>query len=53
MAENRSEIPLSEICQSLDIADNEVEDFLIDAIKTRLVRAKISQVKKHYCSTYV
>ena len=46
MAENRGEIPLAEICQTLDIPENEVEDFLIDAIKTRLVRAKISQVKK-------
>ena len=44
MAENRGEIPLAEICQTLDIPENEVEDFLIDAIKTRLVRAKISQV---------
>jgi len=43
MAENRGEIPLAEICQTLDIPENEVEDFLIDAIKTRLVRAKISQ----------
>jgi translation initiation factor 3 subunit M len=43
MAENRSEIPMAEMCTTLDIPENEIEDFLIDAIKTRLVRAKISQ----------
>ena len=59
MAENRGEIPLAEICQTLDIPENEVEDFLIDAIKTRLVRAKISQVKwfklkiEMYCKLYI
>ena len=44
MAENRSEIPMAELSQNLDIPENEIEDFLIDVIKTRLVRAKISQV---------
>ena len=44
MAENRGEIPMAELSQNLDIAENEIEDFLIDVIKTRLVRAKISQV---------
>ena len=53
MAENRGEIPLAEICQTLDIPENEVEDFLIDAIKTRLVRAKISQVKKGLKSKFI
>jgi len=43
MAENRSEIPMAELSQNLDIPENEIEDFLIDVIKTRLVRAKISQ----------
>jgi len=43
IAENRSEIPLAELGQTLDIGDNEIEEFLIDVIKTRLVRAKISQ----------
>jgi len=43
IAENRSEIPLAELGQNLDIGDNEIEEFLIDVIKTRLVRAKISQ----------
>ena len=49
MAENRSEIPLAELCQALDIGENEIEDFLIDVIKTRLVRAKISQVNNFAC----
>jgi len=43
MAENRGEIPMAELSQNLDIPENEIEDFLIDVIKTRLVRAKISQ----------
>jgi hypothetical protein len=30
--------------QSLQLNEEEVEEFLIDVIKTRLVRAKISQV---------
>jgi len=43
MAENRSEISFSEIRQAMQLNENEVEEFLIDVIKTRLVRAKISQ----------
>jgi hypothetical protein len=30
--------------QSLQLNEDEVEEFLIDVIKTRLVRAKIAQV---------
>jgi len=43
MAENRSEITFQEVQQSLQLNEEEVEEFLIDVIKTRLVRAKISQ----------
>jgi len=43
MAENRSEISFNEIRQAMQLNENEVEEFLIDVIKTRLVRAKISQ----------
>eukprot|EP00088_Acartia_fossae_P026126 TRINITY_DN2689_c0_g1_i1.p1 TRINITY_DN2689_c0_g1~~TRINITY_DN2689_c0_g1_i1.p1 ORF type:complete len:386 (-),score=90.84 TRINITY_DN2689_c0_g1_i1:230-1387(-) len=43
MAENRSEIPFSEIRDAMQLNEDEVEEFLIDVIKTRLVRAKISQ----------
>ena len=44
MAENRSEITFPEICSAMQLNENEVEEFLIEVIKTRLVRAKISQV---------
>jgi len=43
MAENRSEITFSEIRDAMQLNENEVEEFLIEVIKTRLVRAKISQ----------
>jgi hypothetical protein len=35
---------MQEVQQSLQLQEDEVEEFLIDVIKTRLVRAKISQV---------
>jgi len=43
LAENRSEISFAEIQQSIQIKEDEVEEFLIDVIKTKLVRAKIAQ----------
>jgi len=43
MAENRSEITFKEIQEAMQLNENEVEEFLIEVIKTRLVRAKISQ----------
>jgi len=43
LAENRSEISFAEIQQSIQIQEDEVEEFLIDVIKTKLVRAKIAQ----------
>jgi len=43
LAENRSEISFAEIQHSIQIKDDEVEEFLIDVIKTKLVRAKIAQ----------
>lgn len=46
MAENRSEITFDEIREAIQLNDNEVEEFLIEVIKTRLVRAKISQGDK-------
>ena len=45
MAENRSEITFAEIRDAMQLNEDEVEEFLIEVIKTRLVRAKISQVK--------
>ena len=44
MAENRSEITFAEIKEAMKLQEDEVEEFLIEVIKTRLVRAKISQV---------
>jgi len=43
MAENRSEITFAEIRDAMKMNEDEVEEFLIEVIKTRLVRAKISQ----------
>lgn len=44
LAENRSEISFAEIQHSIQISgEDEVEEFLIDVIKTKLVRAKIAQ----------
>merc|ERR1719206_845345 len=37
LAENRSEISFAEIQQSIQIQEDEVEEFLIDVIKTKLV----------------
>jgi len=44
MAETQSEISFEEIKQHMQITDDiDVEDFLIDLLRTRLVRAKIDQ----------
>merc|ERR1711994_662680 len=43
LAENRSEVSFAEIQHSIQIGEEEVEEFLIDVIKTKLVRAKIAQ----------
>jgi len=43
MAENRNEISFKEIQESIQIGDDEVEEFLIEVIKTKLVRAKIAE----------
>jgi len=46
LAENRSEITFQEIQTSVQLGEEEVEDFLIEVIKTKLVRAKIAQGEK-------
>ena len=43
LAETKSEIKFGEIQQHMQIGENEVEEFLIDVLKTKLVRAKIDQ----------
>ena len=43
LAETRNEISFGEIQQNMQFGDNEVEDFLIELLKTKLVRAKIDQ----------
>ena len=43
LAETRNEITFAEIQKHLQIGDNEVEDFLIDLLRTKLVRAKIDE----------
>ena len=43
LAETRSEIKFGEIQHHMQINESEVEDFLINVLKTKLVRAKIDQ----------
>merc|ERR1719166_658091 len=43
LAENRSEITFEEIQSSIQIGEEEVEEFLMDVIMTKLVRAKLAQ----------
>ncbi len=43
LAETKSEIKFGEIQQHMQISEAEVDDFLIDLLKTKLVRAKIDQ----------
>merc|ERR1719468_717579 len=53
LAETKSEIKFGEIQQHMQIGENEVEEFLIDVLKTKLVRAKIDQSNQviHVSST--
>merc|ERR1711981_1412514 len=43
LAENRSEISFNEIQQAMQLPDGQVEGFIIDVIKTKLVKAKMNQ----------
>jgi len=43
LAENRGEVSFSEIQAAVQIKEEQVEEFLIEVIKTKLVRAKIAQ----------
>ena len=43
LAETRSEIKFGEIQHHMQINESEVEEFLINVLKTKLVRAKIDQ----------
>lgn len=43
LAENRSEITFEEIQTSIQIEEEEVEEFMMDVITTKLVRAKLAQ----------
>ncbi|KAI1309471.1 Eukaryotic translation initiation factor 3 subunit M [Halotydeus destructor] len=46
LAENAKEITFASIQQELQLSDNTVEPFIIDVLKTKLVRAKIDQVNR-------
>lgn len=43
LAENRSEISFHEIQQAMQLQEGQVEGFIIDVIKTKLVKAKMNQ----------
>ena len=49
LAETRSEIKFSEIQQHMQITEAEVEEFLINVLKTKLVRAKIDHANQVCC----
>jgi translation initiation factor 3 subunit M len=53
LAETKSVITFGEIQQHLQLPDTEVEEFLIDLLKTKLVRAKVDQAHEvlHVSST--
>ena len=56
LAETRSEIKFGEIQHHMQINESEVEEFLINVLKTKLVRAKIdqsNQVISHKKSTNI
>lgn len=46
LAENRSEISFHEIQQAMQLGEGEVEGFIIDVLKTKLVKAKMNQGEK-------
>ena len=46
LAETRSEIKFGEIQHHMQINESEVEEFLINVLKTKLVRAKIDQANQ-------
>jgi len=53
LAETKSDIKFGEVQQHMQITESEVEDFLIDVLKTKLVTAKIDQSNQvvHVSST--
>ena len=53
LAPCRSEITFEEIQSSVQIPEDEVEEFLIDVIKTKVVRSKISQDDGHLLQYHV
>ena len=46
MAETKNEISFGEVQQHMQIGEAEVEEFLIDVLNTKLVRAKIDQANQ-------
>ncbi|CAG2181798.1 unnamed protein product, partial [Oppiella nova] len=46
MAESRKEIPFDAIQTDLQLDPNQVEAFVIDVLRTRLVRAKVDQLQR-------
>lgn len=46
MAENKKEIEFDKIQSEMQLEENEIEDFIIDVLRTKSVRAKIDQMQK-------
>ncbi|KAK3593943.1 hypothetical protein CHS0354_011554 [Potamilus streckersoni] len=46
LAENKKEIDYTTIQREMDIAEDQVEDFIIDVLRTKTVQAKIDQMQK-------
>ncbi|XP_072034861.1 eukaryotic translation initiation factor 3 subunit M-like [Amphiura filiformis] len=53
MAVEQKEIPYATIEQDLKISEDQIEEFVIDVIKTRMARGKIDQLQKKVNISYV
>jgi len=51
MAETKKEIAFQSIQEELQISEDKVEEFIIDVLRTKLVRAKVDQVNKRVLVT--
>lgn len=46
IGEVKSEVSFEDLCKEISIAEDEIEEFVIEALRSKLVRSKIDQVNK-------
>ena len=46
LAENAAELPFEVLIKQLELPENQVEEFVIQVLKTKLVRARIDELNK-------